>query len=1311
MKAFTIAIVAASLAVWGCSEGSSLTNSPASSPLLEQAEARFQVLRSTLRRSLPLEQQGDVFHPAKKGGLPVTSAHRLESALPARSTGTMKLSAGPVTLMVRAVGVQDVGAVSHENALLYEGIQAGADSVHLVERGRVEEFILLHHSRAPRVFHYKLEAEGGEVRQLEGVVEVLDREGNARLRLEPPFVVDAAGELQAVAVTLRGSRLTLGLPPGLHRYPALLDPGWTDTRDMASRHKFHAMVELQGGKALLCGGKESDTSIVATCELYDPKTDTWTLTASLSTPRAYHEMVLLSSGKVLAAGGEDSSKALDSTELYDPATGKWAATGSMATARSGFGLVQLKGGEVLAAAGWDSLGNKYISSAELYDPKTGKWTATGSMAAARWAATTTLLPSGKVLAAGGADNSKILAGAEVYDPKTGTWSSGGNMIGARASHQAVLLPSGKVLISGGLGNSSKAIQEAELYDPATGKFTKTGNMGTSRIYYAMTLLFSGQVLATGGQDHLKNVLASAEVFDEKTGKWSATSPMATPRRFHTAVPLAIGAVLVTGGEDDSGMTVKTAETFDPTSGQACTGAATCASGHCVDGICCPSACTETCKQCVKQTSTQGTVGRCVFVGHGQSDAIAKVPCVSPKVCDGGGNCKLLAGTSCTAAGDCIGAAPFDVIPLGATWKYHDKGVDQGTAWLAKGFNDSGWSSGKAQLGYGDGDETTKIYDPPGSNYPSVYFRKKITLAAPPSWAKLKVIFDDGFAAWINGTLVASKYVDHGTKYSAWASQTSDDNEESNTQIQQTSGGPFVKGENVVAVMVKQRSSSSSDTSFDLELKVLGSPGYCTDGVCCDTACDAACYGCNVTAKAGTCSPLSKGATDLNAATPCSGFNACDGKGNCKKIKGQTCNAYTECVTNYCVDLICCDSACAATCYSCGVSGAKGTCTLVPAGKQDLVASSPCTGVYACDGQGVCKKSLNQKCTSKAQCSTGFCVDSFCCYSACTKACKSCGLTGSQGFCSNVPKDQQDNNAATPCTGAMACDGKGNCLTANGGACAKGSECVSGHCVDGYCCDSACMDQCKACNLKSKEGTCSKVAAGQQDKNATVPCTGTQSCGKLGTCLKGQGQACKKGNECGSDYCVNDYCCDGVCNKDCQACNLSNLEGTCSPYPKDTDPENDCIGKDKDCGGLCDGKSVCVFPGVGKGCGTCKACDGTGNCNKVPTDDSTCGVIDCDQLDTSCRDYTDLKVDRCASFGACKKANDPTTCTAFSNLCAGPDKGTPTPDKGVSGPDAGGGNGGGGCDCRVAAGPAQIPGGGIVLLLLTGWWIARRRRSS
>ncbi len=66
-----------------------------------------------------------------------------------------------------------------------------------------------------------------------------------------------------------------------------------------------------------------------------------------------------------------------------------------------------------------------------------------------------------------------------------------------------------------------------------------------------------------------------------------------------------------------------------------------------------------------------------------------------------------------------------LVPFGATWKYFDTGVDLGIDWAQPGFDDSAWSSGPAELGYGDGDEATLVDGGPTDNrHITTYFRHR-----------------------------------------------------------------------------------------------------------------------------------------------------------------------------------------------------------------------------------------------------------------------------------------------------------------------------------------------------------------------------------------------------------------------------------------------------------------------------------------------------------------------------------------------------------------------------------------------------------
>lgn len=213
---------------------------------------------------------------------------------------------------------------------------------------------------------------------------------------------------------------------------------------------------------------------------------------------------------------------------------------------------------------------------------------------------------------------------------------------------------------------------------------------------------------------------------------------------------------------------------------------------------------------------------------------------------------------------------------------------------------------------------------------------------------------------------------------------------------------------------------------------------CVDGVCCNTACTTLCEACNVAGSVGTCTAVPKGQDD----GICTGTTqSCNASNDCDDENGVACAANSACLSNLCVDGVCCNTSCNGTCKACNVVGALGTCSNVPAGLQDSVATSVCIGMDQCDGNGVCKRANGGTCTMAAQCLSGFCADGYCCDTACTIDCKSCGQAGMIGTCSNVPSYTDDGM----CSGTNTCDGLGICKLDGGQPCQNNSQCASGSC--------------------------------------------------------------------------------------------------------------------------------------------------------------------------------------------------------------------------------------------------------------------------
>ncbi len=167
-------------------------------------------------------------------------------------------------------------------------------------------------------------------------------------------------------------------------------------------------------------------------------------------------------------------------------------------------------------------------------------------------------------------------------------------------------------------------------------------------------------------------------------------------------------------------------------------------------------------------------------------------------------------------------AQTTLIAAGALWKYLDNGSNQGTAWIGTGFNDATWSSGNAQLGYGDGDEVTVIKYGANrtSKYITTYFRKSISVAnaSPYSSYTLNVKRDDGVVVYINAVEKFRNNMPAGAIAYSTLSPIACSDDGNVWQTVSLPSGSLVTGTNVIAVEIHQCYPDNSDISFDLELK-------------------------------------------------------------------------------------------------------------------------------------------------------------------------------------------------------------------------------------------------------------------------------------------------------------------------------------------------------------------------------------------------------------------------------------------------------------------------------------------------------------
>jgi hypothetical protein len=527
-------------------------------------------------------------------------------------------------------------------------------------------------------------------------------------------------------------------------------------------------------------------------------------------------------------------------------------------------------------------------------------------------------------------------------------------------------------------------------------------------------------------------------------------------------------------------------------GATCGGPNECASGNCIDGVCCSTGSCSVCQSCALSGN-----GTCANVGSGTAEphggcATTSNICGNTGFCNGAGACEQKsASTTCGSPVSCNGTTFQPASHCSGSGTCVQAGTSDCGAYQC------GVNACKTSCA-GDGDCTGSYWCSGGS-----CVAKKANGAACGGGNQcVNGNCVDGSCCATAGcpTCQSCGLNGLGTCSNVGSGTTDPHGRCSDSGVCRNTGACDGNG-----ACQMQPSNLQCGAGVSCTGSTYQPASFCSGSGTCSQASTVSCspFACNA---AGSACLTSCNNTDDDCISKDSYF--CTGaNGSCqpKKTPGSSCGSGHECTTGSCVDGVCCNSSSCATCWVCNGSS-PGSCTPVADGQMEphnqCGSSPPCGNTGFCSG-GVCAKT-----------GAGIMCTSFNCLSATTfQPAGACNGTGNcivpstfdctpyQCTTGSCRTSCDVSNELTQCAQPGAyCNGASCALKKdNGAGCGRDGECSSGHCTEGVCCNVGACPQCQSCKVPLNEGACTNVAPHTVDPQGSCANQGAASCGTNGRC--------------------------------------------------------------------------------------------------------------------------------------------------------------------------------------------------------------------
>ncbi|WP_282416490.1 hypothetical protein [Polyangium sp. 15x6] len=539
-------------------------------------------------------------------------------------------------------------------------------------------------------------------------IRLLDAEGRVALSYTDLFAKDAKGKPLTAWMTVEAGEITLHVDDEGAAYPVEIDPliGVQQAKLVASDHKpndffsyFGSSVALFGDTAIVGAdaddayGKDSGSAYV-----FVRSGATWTQQAKLvasdgATEHRFGASVTLS-GDTAIVGAPSASAAY----VFVRSGATWTQQAKLVGASlvGGFGnSVALSGDTALVGAWADDTQAPSAGSAYVFVRSGATWTQQAKLLASDGTAVDyfglSVALSGDTALVGAPhddDQGTDSGSAYVFVRSGATWTQQAKVLasdGAGADYfgYSVAL-SGDTALVGAYNDADKGTSSGSVYafERSGATWTQQTKLlasdGAEGDYFGHSVALSGDTALVGayGDDDKGSGAGAAYVFVRSGATWTQQTKLlasdgASYDNFGTSVALSGSTALVGAKWDDNYVGSAYVFVLGPSNGSSCASGATCASGFCVDGVCCDSACgggVESDCQACSVAAGAAVDGTCGAIAAGTVCRASAGVCDVEESCDGsstacpadgkaaqGNECRASAG-ACDVAESCDGAS-------------------------------------------------------------------------------------------------------------------------------------------------------------------------------------------------------------------------------------------------------------------------------------------------------------------------------------------------------------------------------------------------------------------------------------------------------------------------------------------------------------------------------------------------------------------------------------------------------------------------------------------------------------------------------